>query len=39
VRGGKKDPSREYMKGKSGKKGFGQRKGEKPGKKGKKGKF
>ena len=37
MRGGKKDPPRDYMKGKS--KGFGQRKGEKPGKKGKKGKF
>jgi hypothetical protein len=39
VRGGKKDASRDYVKGKSGKKGFGQRKGEKSGKKGKKGKF
>jgi hypothetical protein len=39
VRGGKKDSSRDYVKGKSGKKGFGQRKGEKSGKKGKKGKF
>jgi hypothetical protein len=39
VRGGKKD-ARDYMnKGKSGKKGFGQREGEKSGKKGKKGKF
>jgi len=39
VRGGKKDSTRDYAKGKNGKKGFGQRKGEKPGKKGKKGKF
>ena len=39
VRGGKKDSTRDYAKGKIGKKGLGQRKGEKPGKKGKKGKF